>query len=89
MIEQKVNQSKLSNSEKEKISGISSIARYSSYLWLVENPRPTFSNSLSARWRWWSIVADVAGGILGAPTLAGIAAGAAGSSAVSEAISTK
>ena len=88
--EERVSQSKLSNSEKEIILGSSSIARYSSFLWLVENPKPTFYNSLSARWRWWTLVADIAGGILGAGgSIPGIAAGAAAVSAVSEAISTK
>jgi hypothetical protein len=89
-LEDRVLASRLSASEKEVVLGASSIARYSSYLWLVENPRPTFSNSLSARTRWWSIVADVAGGILGSGGgVAGTIAGAAGASAVSESISNK
>lgn len=89
-LENRVLASRLSNSEKQVVLSAGSIARYSSYLWLVENPRPTFSNSLSARFRWWSIVADVAGGILGSGGgIAGAAAGAVGASAVSEAISNK
>ena len=88
--ENRVIESKLSNSEKEIVLCSSSVARYSSYLWLVENPKPTYSNSLSSRTRWWSIVADVAGGILGSGGgIAGAAAGAAGASCVSEAISNK
>ena len=88
--EDRVIESKLSNSEKELVLYSSSVARYSSYLWLVENPKPTYSNSLSTRVRWWSIVADIAGGVLGAGGgPAGVAAGAAGASCVSEAISNK
>ncbi|WP_298397323.1 hypothetical protein [Flavobacterium sp.] len=89
-LEDRIIASKISNSEKEFVLGATSIARYSSYLWLVENPNPTFTNSLSGRFRWWSIVADIAGGVLGIPGgAAGIAAGAVATSAVSEAISNK
>lgn len=89
-LEDRVIASKLTNKEKELVLGTTSIARYSSYLWLVKNPNPTFSNSLSGRFRWWSIVADVAGGIIGAPGgMAGILGGAAACSAVSESISNK
>lgn len=89
-LEDDVIKSNLSDSEKELVLCSCSVARYSSYHWLVENPKPTFGNSLSARWRWWTIVADVAGGILGAPGgIAGIGAGAVGASLVSEAISNK
>ena len=89
VFENTVINSNLSNSEKQIILCSSSVARYSSFLWFVIDPKTNNSHS-AARFHWWSVLADVAGGVLGSGGgPAGTAAGATGASLVSEAISNK
>ncbi len=56
-----INDKTLPKNEKDAVLCSTSIARYSSYLWLVKNP-----DSTAKKFFGWVIAGDVAGGILGA-----------------------
>ena len=88
--EDKVLESNIVKSEKELILSSSSIARYSSYLWLVQKPKTPNDTTASRRRGFWIILADVGGGILGSGGgLAGTVAGAAAGSLIAEQVTGK
>lgn len=74
--ENRVSSSKISQKEKELVLGCSSIGRYSSNLWLIQNPTPNSNSN-----KFWTILGDIIGAGLGwSGGLAGIVAcGSAGS----------
>lgn len=77
-------------SEKELILSSSSIARYSSYLWLVQKPKTPNDTTESRGRGFWIILADVGGGILGAGGgYAGVAACASAGSLIAEQLTGK
>ena len=76
--------------EKELILSSSSIARYSSYLWLVQKPKTPNDTTESRGRGFWIILADVGGGILGAGGgYAGVAACASAGSLIAEQLTGK